>query len=100
VKAIFPSPTVPPSPPAISLPSLWPDHVKSGLLHALALGHFAITHVRGWCANSPIARVRVASECERIKAEVALLREELRSKDSRMASDWPSSMEKTLRVVV
>ncbi len=72
--------------PQVPLPPDCPKHAKSSLLHAIALAHLAITYVRGWCANSRIARVRLAAECDRMKAEMGLLREELRIKDARMAS--------------
>jgi putative transposase len=45
--------------------------------------------VRGWAANSPIHRVRLAAERDRLDSEVALLREEIRIKDARMASLMP-----------
>ena len=70
---------------SIPLPEHWDDRVKSAVLQAIALAHFGITNVRGWCANSPITRVRLASENERLKAEIALLQEELRIKDRRLA---------------
>jgi hypothetical protein len=44
------------------LPARWKARVKSGLLHAIALAQLGIVTVRGWCANSPIARVRLAGE--------------------------------------
>jgi predicted RNA polymerase sigma factor len=68
----------------LPLPNGWPASVKSALVHAISLAHFGMTHVRGWCANNPITRVRLASENDRLKTEVALLREELRIKDARM----------------
>jgi len=67
------------------LPARWNSHVKSALLHAIALAHMGIVFARGWCANSPIARVRLASENEGLRAEVRLLQEELRGKDCRLA---------------
>jgi putative transposase len=47
--------------------------------------HQALTHTRGWCANSRIARVRLAAELERAQTEIAQLREEIRIKDARMS---------------
>ncbi|MCU0691855.1 MAG: hypothetical protein MUF54_10675, partial [Polyangiaceae bacterium] len=67
------------------LPDGWPEQAKSAILQAIAAAHFALTHVRGWCSNSRISRVRLAAENDRLKAEVALLKEELRIKDARMA---------------
>ena len=72
-------------PRAIPVPRNWNEHVRAGFLNAISLAHLAITSVRGWCVNSPIARVRLASENERLTAELALVREELRIKDSRLA---------------
>jgi transposase InsO family protein len=74
----------------VPLPRHWPKHVNSSLLQVIALAHFAIVSVRSWCVNSPIARVRLAGEFERLTAEVAMLREELRIKDARMARIAPS----------
>jgi putative transposase len=71
--------------PTIPLPPTWPQHTKSAIVHAVALAHFVLTHVRGWCVNSRIARVRLAAECDIRREQVALLREELRIKDARMA---------------
>ena len=76
---------MPPTPRDIPLPRAWNAHVRAGFLNAISLAHLALTAVRGWCVNSPIARVRLASENERLTAELALLREELRIKDSRLA---------------
>ena len=71
--------------PTIDLPKAWPQVAKSAIVHALALAHFVVVRVRGWCADSPLQRVRLAAECERLRSEVALLREELRIKDARLA---------------
>ena len=70
--------------PSIPLPPAWPAHTKSAMIHVIALAHFVLTHVRGWCVNSRIARVRLVAECDILRSEVALLREELRIKDARM----------------
>ena len=45
--------------------------------------------VRGWAANSINARVRLRAENDRLRGEVALLREEIRIKDVRMAQIPP-----------
>jgi hypothetical protein len=33
--------------PCIPLPSDWPAHAQLALLHAVALAHFGLTHIRG-----------------------------------------------------
>ena len=71
--------------PKVALPKEWPRGAKFAIVHALALAHLVATHVRGWCADSPLKRVRLAAECERLRSEVAMLREELRIKDMRLA---------------
>ncbi len=71
--------------PSISLPTNWPKSIRSNLLHVIAMARFSIVYTRGWAANSVIARVRLTVECERLREEVALLREELRIKDARMS---------------
>lgn len=71
--------------PNVPLPKGWPRVARCAIVHAIALAHFVITHVRGWCLDSRIRRVRVAAECERLRSEVAMLREELRIKDARLA---------------
>ena len=69
----------------IPLPPSWPDHVKSAFLCALGMAHLGMAYVRGWCANSPVTQVGLKADNERLRAEVELLREELRIKDARMA---------------
>ncbi len=65
-------------PNAIPLPSGWFVFAKGCLLRAVGLAHYALTHVRSWCADSPIARLRLKGRVELLEAEVALLKEELR----------------------
>ena len=45
--------------PNIPLPSHWPEHARAGIIHAIALAHFGLTHIRGWCENSRIERVKL-----------------------------------------
>jgi transposase InsO family protein len=78
-----------PEPPRIELPKGWQDGVKSAVLHAIALAHYAIVYARAWAADSINARVRLAAENDRLHEECALLREELRIKDTRMAQIAP-----------
>ena len=74
-----------PQPPRIPLPKGWQNYVKSAVLHAIALAHYAIVFARAWADDSINARVRLSSENDRLQEECALLREELRLKDHRIA---------------
>lgn len=66
----------------IPLPEAWPQSIKVAMLHVIALAQYAIAHTRGWAVNSPIARIRLKAENERLKQIVALLTEESRIKDA------------------
>ena len=50
-----------PQPPRIHLPKGWQDCVKSAVLHAIALAHYAIVYARAWAADSINARVEGAT---------------------------------------
>jgi transposase InsO family protein len=78
-----------PQPPRILLPKGWQGCVKSAVLYAIALAHYSIVYARAWAADSINARVRLAAENDRLHAECALLHEELRLKDTRMAQITP-----------
>jgi transposase-like protein len=54
------------------------------VLHAISLAHFALTQTRSWAANNWNTRIRLKAENNRLWKELALLREEMRIKDSRM----------------
>ncbi len=75
--------------PGILLPHGWTASVKSAVIHTIALARYAITYTRSWAAECPNARVRLRAENDRLKEQVALLREELRIKDVRMAAISP-----------
>jgi putative transposase len=49
-----------------------------------------MTVVHGWCANSRIARVRLASDNQKLRTELALAREIAAIKDARMARIEPA----------
>ena len=63
-----------PQPPRIHLPKGWQDCVKSAVLHAIALAHYAIVYTRARAADSINARVRLSAENDRLQEERALLR--------------------------
>ena len=67
------------------LPRAWPSRVKSAMLDAISLAQFAVVYTRSWAANCPVARIRMKSQLDRALQEVALLREQMRIKDARMA---------------
>ncbi len=50
------------NPPGISLPHGWPDRVKPGTLHLIALAQFALAYTRGWGVNSQVARVQAETD--------------------------------------
>ncbi|MFO7871321.1 MAG: hypothetical protein R6V03_07820, partial [Kiritimatiellia bacterium] len=72
------------NPSSISLPFAWPDTVRTAVLHACSLAHYAIVYTRSWCADSRLQRVRLAGRLDRARNEIALLREEIRIKGARM----------------
>ena len=76
-------------PPEIPLPKSWGTHVKSGILHIIALAQYALTYSRSWAADSTNQRVRLKADNDRLTQEVAQLREEIRIKDVRMAQIDP-----------
>ena len=59
-----------PEPPRIDLPKGWQDGVKSAVLHAIALAHYAIVYARAWAADSINARVRLSGENDRLRKNV------------------------------
>jgi len=65
----------------IRLPDQWPNHVKSGILHAISLASAAMAAAHGWAAG----RQSLASQLEQARQEITLLREELDIKDGRWA---------------
>jgi len=67
-----------------ALPSGWPKSVKSAIQHVISLAQFAIVAASGWAANALNPRARQAAEMERQGAQIALLTEELRIKDTRL----------------
>ena len=75
--------------PEIPLPRDWSSHVKSAVLHIIALAQYALTYSRSWAADSSNQRVRLKAENDRLEQEVSLLREEIRIKDRRMAQMDP-----------
>ena len=65
----------------IPRPKSWTRHVRSAVLHVIALAQYAAVCTRSGAAHSTSARVRLKAANDRLSQEVALLREELRIKD-------------------
>jgi len=70
--------------PAIRLPKQWSRHVRSAIVHAVSMASVAFIATLARAENRFNDRIRVQAEHERREREVALLIEELRSKDARM----------------
>jgi len=79
-----PVPRMPVHPP-VPVPRGWPGRVRSAVVHAISLATASMTSARGWAADSWNPRVRMKEENVGLRGEIALLREELRLKDARMA---------------
>ena len=69
-----------------SLPKEWPEHVQSSIVHVIALARAAIVCARAKASNSPLAAAQLRAKLDNARAEISLLREELRIKDARMAT--------------
>lgn len=69
----------------LPLPKDWPQGVKTAVLHVIALAHMAIVRARSIVVSSPDARTRLTGDLQGALDEIALLEEELRMKDARMA---------------
>jgi putative transposase len=73
----------------LALPEFRSSTVRDAVVRAVSLAHWGIIHTRSWAADSPLQRVRLASKLEAARAEIALLREEVRIKDARWAAIPP-----------
>ena len=70
--------------PKILLPKDWTGNVRSAVLHVIGLAQYATAYTRSWSANSPNEGMRLKAENDRLEAEIALLKEEIRIKDARL----------------
>jgi len=71
--------------PRLPLPKGWPVKIRSSMLHVISLAQFAAVYTRSWAANSSNQRVRLKAELDRAREQIALLEDEIRIKDARMA---------------
>jgi hypothetical protein len=65
----------------IPLPKAWPERARAAIVQVIAL-----VCARGRAANTPLAATRLRGKLDNARAEIGLLREELRIKDARMAA--------------
>ena len=71
--------------PKIPLPRGWNQKVRSAVLHVLSLAQYTAVYTRSWAADSANQRVRLKADLDRADQENALLGEEMRIKDVRLA---------------
>lgn len=69
----------------VRLPKQWSNHVKSGILHAIALASVALSYARGGARGER----RLRAQLDQAATEIALLREELSIKDDRWGRAHP-----------
>ena len=69
----------------VPLPKQWSKHVRSGIVHAVALASVAIFYARGRAASER----RLLARLDQAHSEIALLREELDIKDGRPGTTLP-----------
>ena len=67
------------------VPKGWPSQVRSAILKVISLAQFAAANTRGWAANSVNSRIRLKAQLDQARQEIAMLREETRIKDARLA---------------
>jgi transposase InsO family protein len=68
----------------LPLPKHWTRSIQSALVHIVTLAHYALAYSRDKAATGG-RRLRRGAEVDRLEQEIALLREEIRIKDARMA---------------
>ena len=71
------------------LPRNWPESVKSAVLHTISLAQYGLAYTRGWAADSRNGRLRLKAKFDRANQEIALLREEMRIKNTCMTRTDP-----------
>ena len=72
------------APPTIALPRSWKRCVRSAVLHVISMARFAAAHAHEPSVTRSSA-ARLKNENQRLRSEIALLTEELRIKDARLA---------------
>jgi len=73
----------------IPLPKSWPRRVKSAMLAVVSLANNALTRARATASASRDSSRRHQADVARLEQEIALLQEEIRIKDARLAQIPP-----------
>jgi hypothetical protein len=76
--------------PRLAVPKEWTHSIQSALIQVISLAQYALVYTRSWAADSGNQRVRLAAKGDQLQQEIALLREEIRIKDARLARIRPS----------
>jgi transposase InsO family protein len=72
--------------PPLTIPRNWSASIQAAILQVIALAQYSLAYSRSWATNSPNERLRLTAKTDQLHQEVALLREEIRIKDLRMAT--------------
>jgi len=70
----------------LNVPRNWSASIQAAMLQVIALAQYSLAYTRSWATNCPNERLRLTSKAHQLQQEVALLREEIRIKDLRMAT--------------
>ena len=70
----------------LNVPRNWSASIQAAMLQVIALAQYSLAYTRSWATNCPNERLRLTSKADQLQQEVALLREEIRIKDLRMAT--------------
>jgi putative transposase len=75
-----------PPKPRLTIPRNWTASVQAATLQVIAFAQYSLAYARSWATNSPNERIRLTARTDQLHQEIALLREEIRIKDLRMAT--------------
>jgi hypothetical protein len=53
--------------PSLSIPKSWPRSVQAVILQVISLAQYALAYTRGWAANSPNERLRLAARAGQLE---------------------------------
>jgi transposase InsO family protein len=71
--------------PCFVLPRRWTQSVKAALIQAMSLAHYTLVYSRSRAAQGSNCRLRLSTKTDQLIQEIALLRQEIRLKDARLA---------------